>query len=104
MELHGEWLRKIHVPTQMSEPCARALAEHGIEIEATRLYKEMNESQIFDTKGHQRTIRKMDTSHGRLNNGLLSLPAEIKNLKKLEYLRKRFQNGRLEIVCPIALI
>ncbi|MBQ5931745.1 MAG: DUF4458 domain-containing protein [Tidjanibacter sp.] len=86
MELHGEWLRKIHVPTQMSEPCARALAEHGIEIEATRLYKEMNESQIFDTKGHQRTIRKMDTSHGRLNNGLLSLPAEIKNLKKLEYL------------------
>lgn len=86
MELHGEWLRTIHVPTQMSEPCARALAEHGIEIEATKLYKEMTEKQIFDAKGHQRTIRKMDTSHGRLNNGLRSLPKEIGNLKKLEYL------------------
>lgn len=85
MELHGEWLRTIHVPTQMSEPCARALAEHGIEVEATKLYREMSEEQIFDSKGHQRTIRKMDTSHGRLNNGLRSLPKEIGNLKKLEY-------------------
>ena len=87
MELHGEWLRNLHTPVQMSEPCARALAERGISIPATRLYNTMSESEIFDMKsGAQRDIRPMDTSHGTLCNGLKSLPKEIGNLTKLEYL------------------
>jgi Leucine-rich repeat (LRR) protein len=87
MELHGEWLRQLHTPEQMSEPCARALAEHGISIGATRLYEDFSEKEIFDLKsGTQRTIRPMDTSHGTICNGLKSLPKEIGNLKKLEYL------------------
>ena len=87
MELHGEWLRQLHTPEQMSEPCARALAEHNISIDAVRLYENMTEGDIFDVKsGLQRRIRPMDTSHGTLCNGLKSLPKEIGNLSKLEYL------------------
>ncbi len=87
MELHGEWLSELHTPIQMSEPCARALAERGISIPATRLYDTMSESEIIDMKsGNQRVIRPMDTSHGTLCNGLRSLPKEIGNLTKLEYL------------------
>lgn len=85
--LHGEWLRTIHTPIQMSEPCARALAENGISIAATSLYDSMKEEQIIDPKsGSQRQINLMDTSHGALCNGLRSLPEEIGNLTKLEYL------------------
>lgn len=87
MKYHGEWLHSIHTPIQMSEPCARALAENNISIGATKLYESMNEEEIFDTKsGVQKHIRLMDTSHGALYNGLTSLPKEIGNLKKLEYL------------------
>lgn len=86
MELHGEWLRSIHTPVQFSEPCARALAEHGISIAATRLYETMGEEEIIDIKsGAQKSFHKMDTSHGTLCNGLKSLPKEIGNLTKLEY-------------------
>ena len=35
MERHKEFLSLIHIPTQTSEPIARALAEHGISIPAT---------------------------------------------------------------------
>lgn len=87
MELHGQWLSQLHTPEQMSEPCARALAEHNISIGATRLYESMSEHEIFDLKsGLQRNIRPMDTSHGTLCNGLKSLPKEIGQLSKLEYL------------------
>jgi Leucine-rich repeat (LRR) protein len=88
MKNHGEWLRTIHTPIQMSEPCAMALAENGISIPATKLYDTMRESDFIDTKsGAQRAnITLMDTSHGTLCNGLESLPEEIGNLTKLEYL------------------
>lgn len=88
MKNHGEWLRTIHTPIQMSEPCAMALAENGISIPATKLYDTMKESDIIDIKsGAQRAdISLMDTSHGTLCNGLESLPEEIGNLTKLEYL------------------
>ncbi|MBO5693694.1 MAG: DUF4458 domain-containing protein [Tidjanibacter sp.] len=87
MALHGEWLRTLHTPEQMSEPCARALAEHNISIGATRLYESMTEDEIFDPKsGLQRHIRPMDSSHGTLCNGLKSLPKEMGKLTKLEYL------------------
>lgn len=96
MKNHGEWLRTIHTPIQMSEPCAMALAENGISIPATKLYDSMMESEIIDTKtGVQKAnISLMDTSHGTLCNGLKSLPEEIGNLTKLEYLY--IANGELE--------
>lgn len=85
MEHHKEYLSMIHTPTQLSEPCARALAEKGLLIPATSLYADKNEGDIFDLKtGEQHQINLYDTNHGTLNNGLRSLPAEIGRLKKLE--------------------
>ena len=87
MANHRKYLSMIHTPTQTSEPTARALAEHNISIPATELYKTMRENEIFDmATGKQRSISLMDTNHGTLCNGLRSLPKEIANLKKLEYL------------------
>ena len=88
MKNHGEWLKTIHTPIQISEPCAMALAENGISIPAMKLYENMKESDIIDPKsGAQKAnITLMDTSHGTLCNGLISLPEEIGNLTKLEYL------------------
>lgn len=87
MALHGEWLRTIHTPIQISEPCARALAENGISIPEMKLYENMSESEIIDPKsGVQRNISLMDSSHGAICNGLVSLPDEIGNLTNLEYL------------------
>ena len=84
---HKCLLTKIHPASQMSEPCARALKENGISIAATSLYDTMSESEIFDMKsGVQREIVKHDTNHGTICNGLKSIPAEIRNLTKLEYL------------------
>lgn len=87
MALHGEWLHTIHTPVQMSEPCARALAENGISVPAMKLYESMSEAEIIDPKsGVQRHISLMDSSHGTLCNGLRSLPEEISSLTNLEYL------------------
>lgn len=87
MELHKEFLGNLHTPVQMSEPCARALAEHNIEVPEMKLYKTMAEEDIIDRQtGHQKEIKPMDTAFGTLCNGLKSLPKEIGNLKKLEYL------------------
>ena len=87
MDNHKALLAKIHPASQMSEPCARALKENNINIAATSLYDTMNENEIFDMRsGTQRNIVKHDTNHGTLCNGLTKIPAEIKNLKKLEYL------------------
>ena len=87
MANHKALLSKIHPASQLSEPCARALKENGVSIPAIALYETMSENEIFDMKsGVQREIVKHDTNHGTINNGLLSIPAEIGNLKKLEYL------------------
>lgn len=88
LEIHKKYLSLIHPATQMSEPCARALMEHGISIPEISLYEQqMKESDIIDVQtGGQRTIRPMDTNHGVLCNGLKSLPAEIGNLENLQYL------------------
>ena len=95
MKYHGEWLRSIHTPVQLSEPCARALAENNISIAATKLYESMSEQDIIDpATGAQRNISLMDSSHGALCNGLKSLPKEIGNLTKLEYLY--IANSQLE--------
>ena len=82
---HKQYLSQIHTATQFSEPCARALAEKGISIAATSLYNTMTEREIIDLKSGEQTIKKMDTLHGTLCNGLKSIPAEIGNLKKLQY-------------------
>ena len=87
MENHRKYLNQLHTPTQVSEPVARALAENGISIPAMSLYETMGEREIFNmATGEQRNIQLMDTNHGTLCNGLRSLPKEIGNLKKLEYL------------------
>ena len=94
LESHGEYLRTIHPATQFAEPCARALAENNIHIAATSLYDTMSESDIIDRKSGVQRIRKMDTNHGTMCNGLRSLPAEIGKLTKLQYLF--IANGALE--------
>ena len=87
MERHKEFLSLIHIPTQTSEPIARALAEHGISIPATSLYKNFTEDQIIDRKtGLQNNIRPYDVVHGKLTNGLKSIDPAIGKLEKLEYL------------------
>ncbi len=88
MKNHSELLHAMYPATQMSWPCAFALREHGIHTRATELYDQgYTEDEIFEAStGRQLEIRPMDTSHGKLCNGLESLPAEIGNLKKLEYL------------------
>ena len=94
LQSHGEYLRTIHPATQFAEPCARALAENNIHIAATSLYDTMSESDIIDRKSGVQRIRKMDTNHGTMCNGLRSLPAEIGKLTKLQYLF--IANGALE--------
>ncbi|MCM1150735.1 MAG: DUF4458 domain-containing protein [Alistipes sp.] len=85
MENHKKYLSMIHPAPQMSGPCAHALREHGIHIPATALYDAgYSESEIFDAKGVQTSIRPMDTHYGKLCNGLRSLPSTIGNLKNLE--------------------
>ena len=83
------YLLSIHPAVQMSEPCARALIEKGVDlnsIPAARLYNQYSEAEIIDKMSGKQTIRKYDMNHGVLINGLTSLPAEIGNLKKLETL------------------
>lgn len=88
MENHRKYLDLIHPAPQMSEPCARALREHGIHTAATALYDAgYTEHEIIDPRtGKQLRPRPFDTSYGKLCNGLTSLPASIKNLTKLENL------------------
>lgn len=87
MANHKQYLNMIHTPAHTSEPIARALAENNISIPAVELYATKKESEIFDmASGKQRNIHLLDTNHGTLCNGLRSLPKEIGNLKKLEYL------------------
>lgn len=88
MQNHKKYLAMINPATQMSWPCAFALKEHGLSAPGTSLYEQgYTKEDIFDpVTGKQRIIRPYDMIHGKLTNGLLSLPKEIGNLKKLEYL------------------
>lgn len=88
MEYNKKFLSLIHPATQMSEPCAFALRQHGIHIPATSLYDEgFTEKQIIEAgTGRQKVVRPYDTVHGKLCNGLRSLPMEIGRLQNLEFL------------------
>ncbi len=96
MAFHKQYLEAIHPATQVSEPVARGLALKGISIPATSLYEQgYKENEIFDMKsGRQLQIRPMDMNHGKLTNGLKSLPKEMGKLTKLEILY--IANGELE--------
>ena len=88
------YLRSIHPAIQMSEPCARALMEHGLTSPAISHYeKGGKESDVINKKSGEQTIRKFDMNHGTLRNGLTALPKEIGRLKKLETLN--IANGEL---------
>lgn len=86
MARHKRYLARLHPVTQMSEPIARAFAEHGKTIPETALYNEFSEDEIIDKGTGRMKIRPMDMISGKVNNGLKSLPAEIGNLTKLEQL------------------
>ena len=86
MERHKEYLAAMHPATQMAEPIARALAENGIVIPETAMYATMREADIIDGVTGRMRIQPMDLNHGKLCNGLTSLPAEIGKLTKLEQL------------------
>ncbi len=96
MEYHKEYLSRIHPATQVSEPVARGMAIKNVHIAANSLFDEgFTEDQIFNkATGTQKQIRPMDMTYGKLTNGLKSLPKEIGNLKKLEYLY--IANGELK--------
>ena len=84
MERHKEYLAAMHPATQMAEPVARALAEHDIVIPETAMYATMKESDIIDEPTGRMRIQPMDLNHGKLCNGLTSIPSEIGKLTKLE--------------------
>lgn len=86
MERHRKYLDVMHPVTQMSEPIARAYAEHGKVIPETSLYSSFTEDEIIDKGTGRMKIRPMDMISGQVNNGLRSLPKEIGNLTKLEQL------------------
>lgn len=83
---HKEYLSMVHPATQMAEPIARALSENGITIPETAFYSQLKEDEVIDKATGAMRIKPMDMIHGKLCNGLKSLPAEIGNLTKLEQL------------------
>lgn len=86
MERHEKMMEELYPATQMSWPCALALREHDIHVPATALYDQgYTEQEIFDTQGNQ-TFKPQATLHGKICNGLKSLPKEIGLLRKLEML------------------
>ena len=83
---HKSYLSALHPATPMSEPIARALAENDIVIPETAFYQSMKEEELIDRATGRARIQPMDMVHGVTSNGLVSLPAEIGNLTKLEQL------------------
>ena len=86
MARHKEYLGMRYPATQMSEPIARALAEHNVVIPETALYQTMNESDIIDHQTGRMKIQPKDMISGKVCNGLRSLPKQIGNLVNLEQL------------------
>lgn len=85
---HKERMERLHTPTPMSEPIARALKENGITIPETAMYDTMTEDQLIDRASGNtiRRIQLMDNQHGLYSNGLKSIDPAIGKLKNLQYL------------------
>lgn len=83
LQRHSQYLSMIHPVSQLSEPCARALIEHGISIPEISLYSKYSEKEIMNMEN---APVPQDIVPGKLCNGLLSIPEEIGNLAKLERL------------------
>ncbi|MGN0201547.1 MAG: DUF4458 domain-containing protein [Candidatus Cryptobacteroides sp.] len=94
MERHKAYLAMVHPATPFSEPIARAFKEMGVSLPETRLYDTYSEDQLIEKGTGRSLIQPMDVVHGKLCNGLKSLPEEIGNLKKLETLY--IANGEIE--------
>ena len=84
MQRGKKYLESIHPAVQFSEPIARAMAEKGVSIRETEMYKTLSEDQIIDKETGRMKVRPMDTNPGVIVNGLTKLPESIGNLKKLE--------------------
>ena len=83
MNAQREYLRRKYQAVPFSEPIARALMEHNISIPEIAMYETMKEDELIDKVDGRPILHSRDISYGVYHNGLLSLPEEIKNLKKL---------------------
>ena len=86
MERSKLYLKNLHPATPTTEPIAWGLAQNGITIPATEIYQTKKEKDVLDPATGRAYIQPKDMNHGVITNGLLSLPPEIGNLKKLEQL------------------
>lgn len=86
MERHKKYMSENYPLTQLSEPIAFGFAEKKESIPEIALHeKGFTERQIYAME-RERGIRPMDTNPGVMTSGLTSIPDEICNLTKLEYL------------------
>lgn len=87
-ERHKKLMSSLHPATPMSEPIARALKEHNIDIPEIRGYEEHSERELIDlaTGRSYNRIKLMDNAHGVYSNGLTGIDPAIGKLTKLEYL------------------
>ena len=92
MENHKRLLTLLYPPTQVSAPIAQALRIKGIRIPAASLYDRFTEEEIItradeilDPRTGEQRIRPMDTTHGKICNGLTAISEEIGKLKKLVF-------------------
>ncbi|MCM1503247.1 MAG: DUF4458 domain-containing protein [Bacteroidales bacterium] len=86
MERHRKYLAEHYPLTQLSAPIAFGFAEHKESVPEIALHeKGMTERDIYAME-RDRGIRPLDTNTGVITSGVTSIPEEIGNLTKLEYL------------------
>ena len=97
MERNKKYLAELNPLTQLSQPIAFGVAERKERLPETALYeKGLSEKQIYALEGFtprsvytgktESDIRPMDVNPGTMTSGLTSIPDELGNLTKLEYL------------------
>lgn len=88
MENNGRYLKMLNPAPQMSAPCALALREHNLYSDAVSSYDSMTEKELAAASAGKKeiSVSPKDVIPGKICNGLTSLPEEIGNLTKLEYL------------------
>ena len=92
MAKHKEYMAQVHPAVQMSAPCALALREHNIRIDAISAYDNMSNDQIAKMAADGRVpannpgIMPKDMNFGKLTNNLMGIDKAIGKLTKLEQL------------------